>query len=261
MQPFGGAIRFIEVRAFSFFSTGRFVGAFAVAFSAFESSLPAQEASFTNDGAQGSLIELYSSEGCSSCPPAEAALGRLADSPQLWKEIFPVAFHVDYWDGLGWPDRFARPQYTQRQRDYADRLHQDSVYTPEFVVDGAEFRGWFHGQPWPSASATSGRLSLALHGGQLRATYAPGAKRAAPDLLMNAALLGFHVVSDVQRGENGGRVLTHDFVVLAFGSTPLATGSATLNLVPANGEAPRALVGWVSRGDGSIVQLAGGWLK
>jgi hypothetical protein len=66
-----------------------------------------------------SLLELYSSEGCSSCPPAEQWLGELRKDPRLWRSIVPVAFHVDYWDGLGWKDRFAQPQWTARQRAYA----------------------------------------------------------------------------------------------------------------------------------------------
>src|SRR5271155_1572909 len=83
-----------------------------------------------------SLLELYTSEGCSSCPPAEEWLSKLKENPRLWKDYVPVAFHVDYWDGLGWPDRFASPAYTQRQRSYAQVWGGDTVYTPELVVDG-----------------------------------------------------------------------------------------------------------------------------
>ena len=102
--------------------------------------LLSQDVVFKSSGAPSSLIELYSSEGCSSCPPAEEWLNHLKGDAGLWKSVFPVAFHVDYWDGLGWPDRFARAEYTQRQRDYAARLRQDSVYTPEFVLNGLEWR-------------------------------------------------------------------------------------------------------------------------
>jgi hypothetical protein len=65
------------------------------------------------------LLELFSSEGCSSCPPAETWLSNLQNSSELWKSIVPVSFHVTYWDYLGWTDRFARPEYTQRQQEYA----------------------------------------------------------------------------------------------------------------------------------------------
>ncbi|MDB4793761.1 DUF1223 domain-containing protein, partial [Methylacidiphilales bacterium] len=84
--------------------------------------LRAQDVVFKSNIPTASLIELYSSEGCSSCPPAEAWVNDLKSAPELWKSIFPVVFHVDYWDGLGWPDRFSRADYTQRQRNYAAQL-------------------------------------------------------------------------------------------------------------------------------------------
>jgi hypothetical protein len=65
------------------------------------------------------LLELFSSEGCSSCPPAEQWVSGLKNTPGLWRDIVPVVFHVDYWDGLGWPDRFASQQFTLRQRQYS----------------------------------------------------------------------------------------------------------------------------------------------
>src|SRR6478672_1752441 len=85
------------------------------------------------------LIELFTSEGCSSCPPAEAWLSKLKTNARLWKDFVPVAFHVDYWDNLGWPDRFAAKPWTERQRTYATAWNTTTVYTPEFVLDGREW--------------------------------------------------------------------------------------------------------------------------
>src|SRR5581483_3259392 len=90
---------------------------------------------------QASLIELFSSEGCSSCPPAEEWLSGLQTSNGLWKEFVPVSFHVDYWDYLGWKDKWASPEFTRRQRSYASLFNSDSVYTPEFVLNGREWKG------------------------------------------------------------------------------------------------------------------------
>src|SRR6478609_8524746 len=90
---------------------------------------------------QTTLLELYSSEGCSSCPPAEAWMASLRDAPGLWRDFVPVVFHVAYWDRLGWRDRFASEQFTQRQYAYAARWRSDSVYTPEFVANGEQWRG------------------------------------------------------------------------------------------------------------------------
>jgi hypothetical protein len=78
------------------------------------------------------VIELYSSQGCSSCPPAEALLGQLSTRP----DVIALAFHVDYWDELGWRDRFALRESVERQDIYARNLHHSTVYTPELIIDG-----------------------------------------------------------------------------------------------------------------------------
>ena len=231
--------------------------------------LAAQDLVLKSGDTPSSLVELYSSEGCSSCPPAEEWLNDLRNAPGLWKTIFPVAFHVDYWDGLGWPDRFARADYTQRQRDYASRLGQDSVYTPEFVLNGLEWRrDWLGGQAIPDRGPVkSGSLVVTIDAKKLTASYTPAAATAdASKLTINVALLGFNLVTDVKRGENGGRTLKHDFVVLGFQSRSMVAdgrGSSAvgpLDLKSTTDDAPGAVVVWVSRPDGSIVQVVGGWL-
>src|SRR6266513_2772180 len=102
--------------------------------------LSADSFQFQSDATQTSLLELYTSEGCSSCPPAEAWLSRLKESPKIWKNFVPVAFHVDYWDRLGWKDSFATAEWTKRQRLYAANWNAQSVYTPAFVLNGREWQ-------------------------------------------------------------------------------------------------------------------------
>src|ERR1700736_5991387 len=89
------------------------------------------------------VVELFTSEGCSSCPPADELLGHLShDLSAKNILVIPLGFHVDYWDGLGWKDRFSSAGFTQRQAQYARALKVDGPYTPEMVVDGAvEFVG------------------------------------------------------------------------------------------------------------------------
>ncbi|MCB1738986.1 MAG: DUF1223 domain-containing protein, partial [Gammaproteobacteria bacterium] len=99
---------------------------------------------------QVALLELFTSEGCSSCPPADRWLSGLIDDPRLWRELVPVAFHVDYWDYLGWPDRFASREFSRRQRDHARSGGLSQVYTPGVVLNGAEWRGWHRGRPLPT---------------------------------------------------------------------------------------------------------------
>ena len=102
----------------------------------------AAETRFASGPQQTALVELYTSEGCSSCPSAEAWLSRQKDDPGLWKQFVPIAFHVDYWDRLGWRDRFSSKQWTERQSRYAALWQSESVYTPAVVVNGREQRSW-----------------------------------------------------------------------------------------------------------------------
>jgi hypothetical protein len=229
--------------------------------------LLAQDVVLKSSAAPSSLIELYSSEGCSSCPPAEEWTNQLKSAPGLWKDIFPVVFHVDYWDGLGWPDRFARAEFTQRQYRYAAELKQESVYTPEFIVNGQEWhRGWLSGQTIPAMGAEkSGSLAVTVGVKEKKITAAYSGAAFSQPLTLNVALLGFNVITDVKRGENGGRKLQHDFVVLNYTSSPLvAAADGTFHADPvaiksSTDDVPGAVVAWVSTADGSIAQIAGGY--
>ena len=220
---------------------------------------PLRAATFESGDTQVTLLELYTSEGCSSCPPAEARLARLRDDPGLWKMIVPVAFHVDYWDNLGWVDRFASRAFTRRQYDYAALWRNGSVYTPAFVQNGRE---------GTSAASTSkpGRLHAEISpSGVVSVTFSP---TSAPTeaLVVEAAPLASGVTSDVRRGENAGRKLTHEFVALDLIRATLEKhgGSLTASLsLPPSGIAPAsALAVWVHTADSPVaLQAAGGWLK
>ena len=98
------------------------------------STVRADQLRFESGEKRVAFVELFTSEGCSSCPPAERTLSKLTTHPSLWKTFVPVAFHVNYWDNLGWKDRFASVEFTQRQRTYASGWNSGTVYTPEFVL-------------------------------------------------------------------------------------------------------------------------------
>src|SRR5712671_5590397 len=116
---------------------------------------------FQSGATQTGLLELYTSEGCSSCPPAELWLSRLKESPKLWKDFVPVAFHVDYWDYLGWRDPWANKSFSERQHAYARAWRSDSVYTPGFVLNGKEWRAWSKQKDGPkSAGVKAGVLTV-----------------------------------------------------------------------------------------------------
>ena len=202
------------------------------------------------------LIELYSSEGCSSCPPAERWLGELREAPGLWRDFVPVAFHVSYWDRLGWPDRFAAKAYTERQYAYASQWRSENVYTPEFVLDGEEWRA----RKLPPASTEKAGVLSVEYGveGDCRITFPM-----VSDGEVRVALLGAGITSEVKAGENRGRTLRHDFVALAVHSARLVNGTAELRLLKSTeaGIPRQALAVWVTRhGDRTPLQATGGWL-
>jgi hypothetical protein len=205
------------------------------------------------------LLELFSSEGCSSCPPAEAWLGNLRKDPGLWRDFVPVAFAVDYWNRLGWTDRFARPEFTARQQAYAGQWGADTVYTPEFVLDGRIWRKP-GGQSAPAASGEKAGVLSVERGddGVCQVRFGTGS-----DLEVHVALLGGGISTAVRAGENAGRTLRHDFVVLQLATAQLASGRAEISLPEAAvpGVTVRALAVWVTRrGELAPRQATGGWL-
>lgn len=183
---------------------------------------------FTSPVEQVPLIELYTSEGCSSCPPADRWLSSLKEDDGLWSRFVPAAFHVDYWDYIGWKDRFASREYSQRQRRYAHEFQEPTVYTPGMRKAGEEWRRWrLFGTPEVDNAASVGVLEMQVQSdGSFTAQFTPVDNDNDPSLKHNkswqltVALLGQNLVSQVSRGENRGRELKHDFVVL--GMTTLA---------------------------------------
>lgn len=226
----------------------------------------AEPVTFDSGDARVNLVELFSSEGCSSCPRADAWMSGLKTSPDLWKKFVPVVFHVDYWDRLGWPDRFASGAFTARQRAYSNAWGTNSVYTPGFVVNGREWRGWFDGKALPvAADANAGRLQLLLRDPQhAEVTFTPAGPMPGA-LQVECALLGSGLITDVRRGENGGRKLAHDFVVLHHQKARLAAKDGRLFAIatlPERTSGPvAAIAAWVTAGDSQEpIQAVGGWL-
>jgi hypothetical protein len=158
------------------------------------------------------VVELFTSQGCSSCPPADAYLGELAMRPG----ILALAFHVDYWNYIGWTDPFARPWATARQRDYQKSLNERFIYTPQMVVNGAgqgvgSERGTIEALLKAAASAApSPHPQLTLHrrdDGALQVDIGGGASP--PGMPADIWLIGFDPMhrTEVLRGENGGHEL------------------------------------------------------
>ena len=194
------------------------------------------------------VVELFTSEGCSSCPPADDALSAIARSAAAaGQPIIALAWHVDYWDRLGWPDPFADPRHTARQTRYAAVLGQRGLYTPQAVVDGrtdvvgsrrAQLKQAVTDAGKRATSATTVRAEVRRHG--RRYTVTPRVDGAPPNARILIALTQDGLKIDVPRGENAGRTLRHDHVVRAFAET---TAGAPVTLdAPADASPARSAI-------------------
>ena len=185
----------------------------------------------------------------------------LKTQPRLWQDIVPVAFHVDYWDHLGWKDPFASKLGTERQADLSVRWKIENVYTPAFALDGKE---WHYGKLPAPATETPGVLKVTVKGDRVVATFKPNDAAGRYDV--HIAHLGFSLMADVTAGENKGRKLMHDFVVLGLTNETMKSGAKELQLPsPATMSTidPRmAIAAWVTQsGQIEPVQAVGGWLQ
>jgi hypothetical protein len=178
---------------------------------------PAASCRAVSPPTRASVIELYTSEGCNSCPPADRWAAGLPDTPQR----VLLAFHVDYWDRLGWKDRFASPAYTERQQ--ALRLSSGGrfAYTPQVIVDGADWKRW-PALPAAAAQPSPVHVELWREGGQVRARVeAVGGKAGRLQQWSGYwAVVEDGHVTQVQAGENAGATLRHDHVVRRFEPLP-----------------------------------------
>lgn len=220
----------------------------------------ADEITYSSGQQQTILIELYTSEGCNSCPPAEQYLNSLKQHPDLWRVYIPVALHVDYWDYLGWDDPFAAAAHGKRQAWYANQRNLRTVYTPAFVVNGKAWRlGWFNRQ-LPVSDKVAGVLKANIKDQRLTASYT-ALKPAAEKLTLNIAILGMDLVSHIQAGENTGRIARHEFVVVGYKTLDSRNGAWTTSLPMLHYSEARhyALAVWVNRPhDPAPLQAVGG---
>ena len=185
-----------------------------------ESSAAAGPLLLSSSEERVALLELFTSEGCSSCPPADDWYRQLRARTDLWTRFVPVCFAVDYWNRLGWTDSLSSAAFTARQHRYAQEWDTSRVYTPEFVLNGREWRRPSKladpRRPLDTTTAPRvGKLVAERTGSrQFTVTFTPTSTQHAK-LRLTAALLGNGVEHRVTSGENSGRRLVHDFAVLS----------------------------------------------
>ena len=238
--------KFIHMKAF-------FSAALLVVLSVHGSSAPAARVPV--------LVELFTSEGCSSCPAADMLLDSLQrEQPVGAAQIIPIGFHVDYFDHAGWKDAFSSPAFTERQRNYSQKFGPDSVYTPQMVVDGREAvegnDGTLVRRAVASAAATAHlpvRLTARSAAGRARLTFElPAAPANAEKIQVLWAITQDGLSTVVKRGENGGRTMHH--IAVARRLQVLGGLTREMTLVEREPELDRR---WGSTGLKAVVWLQG----
>ncbi len=180
------------------------------------------------------VVELFTSEGCSSCPPADAAVAKVLK--EYNSNVYVLGYHVDYWDNLGWKDAFSSASFTQRQTNYAKNFGLSSVYTPQVIVNGEEqFVGSDEGKLHNSINKDLKEISAqnlsinatAKGNNTINVSYQTNSTS-----YLNIALVQLMAVSKIQRGENSGATLHHVNIVRSMQTIALKnnTGNTSFNL-------------------------------
>ena len=200
------------------------------------------------------VVELYTSQGCSSCPPADEFLAMMASDPR----ILPLALHVDYWDYIGWADKFAHAAFTDRQRDYARVINSRTIYTPQLIIGGQDRIEGFSPEETAErlrahlAAGTPVDLTVVREGDEItiRATAIRPLEGA-----VRLQLVRFtpEETVTIQRGENAGKTITYHNIVTAWDALGDWSGTEPLELsVPFTGDQPGAVI-VQSPGPGNIL--------
>jgi len=182
-----------------------------------------------------SVLELYTSEGCNSCPPVDQWISTLPDRGFKSDRVIPLVFHVDYWDQLGWQDGMAKPQFSARQRAQASRNRSSLIYTPQLLLNGADYPRPFSDSRLSDRLSELDRVRAGAHLSLLQQPVESGVaveldvrvlRAQGSELQTYVAVTEDRLQSQIKGGENLGKVLHHDFVVREFvGPLPMIENS------------------------------------
>ena len=195
-------------------------------------------------GSPGTVVELYTSQGCSSCPPADAYLSELAAEPG----VIALALHVDYWDYIGWTDKFGNPKYTARQKAYAKAGGSNTIYTPQMIVGGVERIEGSNPEKVEGAirrhqsSDSAVSLQLTRKGGQLNISATASPPLTEP---LHVQLVRYHPKATVkiEHGENAGKVMEYTNIVTSWTRVGEWSGAADLQIAaPVDGDDPVVVI-------------------
>lgn len=190
------------------------------------------------------VVELFTSQGCSSCPPADEFLSMLASDPR----ILPLALHVDYWDYIGWEDHFAQPKFSERQRDYARAVGSRTIYTPQLIIGGADRIEGFAPEETAErlrahlGAATPVRLTVTREGDKLVIRAEADPPLTEPVRVQLVRFKPEETVT-IERGENAGKTITYRNIVTSWDRLDDWAGQAPLEVTaPYDGDEPGAVI-------------------
>ena len=231
-----------------------------------EESSAASELHMASGVQQMNLIEMYTSQGCSSCVSADLWATTLVANPKLWSRIALVAFHVDYWNYLGWHDRFSSKKFSTRQRHHYQQRQISSVYTPGVLKNGREWQAWrvYQGSSLSlDNSKNIGILDVRINAQQeVVVNFAP-VITIPQHIDLHVALLGFGFRESISNGENNGLTLAQDFVVLGYTVTTSKQLQWHTHIPKARQKGAKryALTLWISSHNRlEPIQAVGSWL-
>lgn len=219
-----------------------------------------------------SLVELYTSESCSSCPPAEKWLNSLKDSATLWQDYVPVEFHVDYWNYLHWKDKYSSAEFSKRQREYHKKI-KGGVYTPQVIANGKNVRNWRRKSLTKKSphkkQAGILKSNIDFKKGRIKVDFDPKRDRSlGSSYYCNFALMSGGIETKVKSGENSGRSLKHEFVVRKFRKNELSKKGSKYscemrlpNNVLSNLKSPSVAVWVSSESTVEVLAATGNWVK
>ena len=208
------------------------------------------------------VVELFTSEGCSSCPAAEAALASIND--EYKDNVYVMEYHVDYWNYIGWDDPFSDKKYSERQRQYASLMHLSSTYTPQAIVNGrselvgsdkARLRAVIDDQLSHKSPLSLTISAGTIAGGRVPVSYSLSNLQGQ---VISIAVVQRHAATNVRRGENTGRKLTHINVVrnLDVITSPKNNGTVTVTLPPATNGTDYMLIAYAQDKETWVVNAA-----
>jgi hypothetical protein len=217
----------------SFFHWLLLISAVAVSCFGFDAKKIKEKELMANDNGF-SVIELFTSEGCSSCPPADDLVAKILAEKQ--KDVYILSYHVDYWNRLGWKDEFSKAAYSNRQRQYANHLSLNSVYTPQIIVNGAEeFVGSnetrLRNALLKSTTDNTSPIEINAIKTECKTVHVSYHLVDAKSVLLNIALVQPEAITMVKSGENAGRKLHHVNIVRELTTLDLNTNSGKLEIV------------------------------